>query len=70
MSRVSTILILSYRPKKMPNSYAFFIVKEDQRFAHISGAKCPIVIGFGSKCSSLKGHVAYIENLKLNFSEM
>ena len=43
---------------------------EIQRFAHISGTRFRIVMGFGSKCRILNGQADYIENSKLNIADM
>ena len=69
MSRMSEILILSYRLKEVINPYVlhcFWI----QRIVCISTTRCPIEIGFGSKCSILKGQVIYNEKSKLNIANM
>ena len=64
MSRMSGILILSYRLKEVINSYVlhcFWI----ERIFHISATRCPIEVEFGSKCSILNGQVIYIKKAKL-----
>ena len=66
---MSLILILSYRLKEVTNSNVFHCLK-NQRFAHISGTRFWIVMGFGSKCRILNGQVDYIENSKLNIADM
>ena len=69
MSRMSRILILSYRLKEMINSYVlhcFWI----QRNVHISATRCPIEMKFESKCSILNGQVIYIKKSKLNIVDM
>ena len=68
MSRMSELLILSYRLKDVLNSYVLhcFWIK---RIVHISATRCPIEMGFGSKCSILNGQVIYIEKSKLNIAE-
>ena len=43
---------------------------EIQRFAHISGTRYRIVIGFGSECRILNGQVDHIENSILNIADM
>ena len=43
---------------------------EIQRFAHISGTRFRIVMGFGSKCRILNGQVDYIEKSKFNIGDM
>ena len=53
----------------MTNSYVLHCL-ETQRFAHISGTRFQIVMGFGSKCRILNGQVDYIENSKLNIADM
>ena len=58
---MSLILILSYRLKKVTN-YNDLHCLEIQRFAHISGTRCRIVMGFGSEGRILDGQVDYIEN--------
>ena len=60
ISRMSEILILSYRLKEVMNFYALHCFWS-WRIAHISGTRCLIEIGFGSKCSLLNGQVIYIE---------
>ena len=69
MSRMSLILILSYRLKKVTNSNVLHCL-EIQRFAHISGTIFPIVMWFESTCRILNGQVDYIENSKLNIAYM
>ena len=69
MSRMSLILILSYRRKEVTISNVLHCL-EIQRFAHISGTRFQIVMGFGSKCRILNGQVDYIENSKLNIADM
>ena len=64
---MSLILILSYRLKKVTNDLHCL---EIQRFAHISGTRFQIVMGFGSKYRILDGQVDYIENSKLNIADM
>ena len=66
---MSVILILSYRPKEVTNSNVLQCFK-NQRFAHISGTRFRIVMGFGSKRRILNGQVDYIENSKLNIADM
>ena len=69
MSRMSGILILSYRLQQLINSYVlhcFWI----WRIVHISATRCPIEMGFGSKCSILNGQVICIEKSKLNIADM
>ena len=48
ISRMSLIFILSYRQKEVTNSNVLYCL-EIQRFAHISGTRFRIVMGFGSK---------------------
>ena len=60
MSRMSLKLILSYRLKHMTYSYVLHCF-EIQRFAHISGTRCQIVMGSGSKCRSLNEQVDYTD---------
>ena len=69
MSRMSGILILSYRLKEVINSYVlhYFLI---QRIVHISATRCPIEMGFGSNCSILNGQVTYAEKSKLNIADM
>ena len=43
---------------------------ENQRFAHISGTRFRLVMGFRSKCRILNGQVDYIENSKLNITDI
>ena len=66
---MSLILILSYRLKEVTNSDVLHC-SEIQRFAHISGTRYGIVMGFGSKCRITNGQVDYIENSKLNILDM
>ena len=66
---MSLILIMSYRLKEVTNSNVLHCL-EIQRFAHISGTRSRIVMGFGSKCRSLNGQVDYIEISKLNIADM
>ena len=63
------ILIWSYRLKEVTNSYVLHCL-EIQKFAHISGTRFRIVMGFGSKCRMLNEQVDYIENSKLNIADM
>ena len=46
---------------------AFF---EFHRIVHTPATRCPIVMGFGSKCGILNGRVIYIEKSKLNIADM
>ena len=66
---MSLILILSYRLKQVTNSNVLHCL-EIQRFAHISGTRFRIVMGFMSKCRILNGQVDYIENSQLNIADM
>ena len=66
---MSLILILGYRRKEVTNSNVLHCLKIP-RFAHISGTRFRIVMGFGSKCRNLNGQVDYIENSKLNIADM
>ena len=66
---MSLILILSYRPREVRNSNVLHCL-ESQRFAHISGTRFQIVMGFGSKYRIVCGQVDYIENSKLNIADM
>ena len=69
MSRMSGILLLSYRLKEVINSFALhcFWCK---RVVYISRTKCLIEIRFGSKCSILNGQWTYIEKSKLKITDM
>ena len=69
MSRMSGILILSYRLKEVINSYVLYCFWI-QRNIHISATRCPIEMGFWSKCNILNGQVIYIEKSKLNIADM
>ena len=69
MSRMSGILILSYRLKEVINSYVLHCFW-NQRNIHISATRCPIEMEFRSKCSILNGQVIYIEKSKLNIADM
>ena len=53
----------------MTNSYVLHCLGT-QRIVHISATRCPIVMGFGLKCSILNGQVAYSKKLKLNTADM
>ena len=66
---MSLILILSYRLKEVTNSNVLHCL-DIQRFAHISGTRYRIVIGFESKCRILNGQVDHMENSKLNIADM
>ena len=66
---MSLILILSYRLREMTNSNVLPCL-EIQRFAHISGIRFQIVMGFGSKYRIVSGQVDYIENSKLNIADL
>ena len=68
MSRMSLILILSYRLKQMTYSYVLHCL-EIQRIAHISWTRCRIVMGYGSKCRIWYVQVDYIENSNLNITD-
>ena len=65
---MSLILIWSYRLKEVTNSNVLHCL-EIQRFAHISGTRFLIVMGFGSQCRILNGQVDHIENSKLNIAD-
>ena len=47
-----------------------YIVFELQIIVHLSATRCPIELGFGSKCSILNGEVIYIEKSKLNIADI
>ena len=47
--------------------FTLFLILKIVRFY---GTRCPIEMGFGSKCSIFNGQVIYIENSKLNFADM
>ena len=66
---MSGMLILSYRLKEVINSYVLHCFRI-QRNVHISATRCPIEMGFESKCSILNGQVIYIEKSKLNIADM
>ena len=66
---MSGILVLSYRLKKVTNSYVFHCFLTSKN-VHISATKCLIEMGFGSKCSILNGQVIYVEKSKLNIAAM
>ena len=55
-SDVANIDVISYRLKEVTNSNVLHCL-ETQRFAHISGTRFWIVMGFGSKCRILNGQV-------------
>ena len=69
MSRMSGILILSYRLKEVTNSYVLPCF-ELQRIVHISATRCPTEMGFGSQCRILNGQVIYVQKSKLNIADM
>ena len=48
----------------------FYIVLELQKIILISTTRCPIEMGFGSKCSILNGQVVYLKKSKLNIADM
>ena len=48
----------------------FYIVFDFKRIVHISATRCPIEMGFGSRCSILNGQVIYIEKPKLKIADM
>ena len=48
----------------------FYIVWELQTIVHISATRCPIEMGFESKCSILNEQVVYVKNSKLNIGNM
>ncbi len=50
ISRLSAILILRYSPTKKTTSFVSYCFSKPT-FTHISGTKCPILIGFSAKCS-------------------
>ena len=66
---MSLILNLSCRLKEVTD-YNVLLCLEIHRFAHISGTRFRIVMGFGSKCGILNGLVDHIENSKLNIADM
>ena len=66
---MSGILILSYKLREVTNSYVLPCF-ELLRILPISATKCPIEMGFGSKCSILNRQVIYIEKSKLNIANM
>ena len=66
---MSGILILSYRLKQVTNSM-FYVVYELQRIVHISTIRCPIEMGFESKCSILNGQMIHAEKSKLSIADM
>ena len=66
---MSGILILSYRLKKVTNSYVLHCF-EHHRIIRISSTRCPIEMQFGLKCSNSNGKVIYIEKSKLNIADM
>ena len=55
---------------KRSDKFSCFTLFRIQRFAHISGTRFWIVMGFGSKCRILNGKVDYIENSKLNIVDI
>ena len=69
ISPMSGVLILSYRLKEVINSYVLHCF-ELQRIIHISATRCPIEMGFGSKCRILNGKVIYVKKSKLNIADM
>ena len=55
---------------KRSDKFLFLHCFELHRIAHISPTRYSIEMGFGSKCSNLKGQVIYIEKSKLNIADM
>ena len=55
---------LSYRLKRW-QILMFYIVFEHQRVVHISATRCPIEMGFRSKCSTLYGHMIYTKEINI-----
>ena len=68
-SDVTNIDFEFYSLKEVTNSYVLHCL-EIQRYAHISGTRFRIVIGFGSKCRILNGQVDYNEHSRLNIVDM
>ena len=48
----------------------YYIVFNLQIIDHISSTRCPIEMGFGSKCNILNGLMIYIEKSELNIFDM
>ena len=70
LSGMLIILILSYRVKKVTNSY-LHCLGASKNYMYIAAARCPIEMRFGSKCSILNGQVIYIEKkYNLNIFDM
>ena len=53
----------------MTNSYVFHCFLTSKNVC-ISATRCPIEMGFGSKCSILNGQVIFVEKSKLNIADM
>ena len=68
-SDVTNIDFEFYSLKEVTNSYVLHCL-EIQRYAHISGTRFRIVIGFGSKCRILNGQADYSEHSRLNIVDM
>ena len=66
MSRMSLMLILSYRLKQMTHSYVLQCFEID-KIAHVSWTRCRIVMGYGSKCRIWYVQEGYIENSKIEY---
>ena len=69
MSRMSGILILSYRLKHVTNSYVLHCFCTSKN-VHISTTRCPIEKRFGLKCGISNGEVICTEKSKLNIADM
>ena len=61
MSRMSGILIMSYRLKEVTNSYVLHCFWTSKN-VHNSATRCPIEMGFVSKCSILDRHQGILKN--------
>ena len=69
MSRMSKILILSYRLREVTNSYVLHCFWTSKK-CHISATRCLIEMRFGSNCSILNKQVIHTENSKSNIADM
>ncbi len=63
ISRLSAILILRYSPSKKTTSFVSYCFSKPT-FTHISGSKCPILMGFSPKytlCDVVEDHAEISE---------
>ncbi len=69
ISRLSAILILRCIPSKKTTSFVSYYFSKPT-FTHISGTKCPILMGFSAKCSLCTVVKDHAENSKLNVTDL